>query len=235
MTSGYKCKIFSYAIAAILLLSITLTSNFGEMINEKVSNTIPAASKLGSRGAEVKKIQTKLKKLKLFKGKIDSIYGKKTAAAVKKFQKKKKIKATGNCDAKTLKALGIKAKAKSKKKTPTNTQLLARCINGEARGEPYLGQVAVGAVIMNRVRSSQFPKTISGVIYQKGAFTAVDDGQINVPIKAGSTVVKAAKDALNGWDPTKGCLYYFNPVTATSKWIWTRKIKLKIGRHNFCV
>lgn len=120
-------------------------------------------------------------------------------------------------------------------KDASDSQLLARAINGEARGEPYEGQVAVGAVILNRVKDSQFPKTISGVIYQKGAFTAVADGQINVPIASDSTVVKAAKDALGGWDPTKGCLYYWNPATATSKWIWSRKIKLKIGKHNFGV
>lgn len=112
-------------------------------------------------------------------------------------------------------------------------QLLARAINGEARGEPYEGQVAVGAVILNRTRDPKFPKTIAGVIYQPGAFTAVSDGQINVPIDSKSTVVKAARDALNGWDPTNGCIYYFNPATATSKWIWSRTIVLKIGKHNF--
>ena len=115
----------------------------------------------------------------------------------------------------------------------SDEQLLARAINGEARGEPYEGQVAVGAVILNRVASSSFPNTISGVIYQPGAFTAVSDGQINVPIDPKSTVVKAARDALNGWDPTHGCLYYWNPATATSKWIWSRKIIMKIGKHNF--
>ena len=117
---------------------------------------------------------------------------------------------------------------------PSNVQLLARAINGEARGEPYEGQVAVGAVIMNRVRSSKFPNTIAGVIYQKGAFTAVSDGQINVPIAQGSTVLKAAQDALNGWDPTGGAIYYYNPNTATSKWIWSRQIIKTIGKHHFC-
>lgn len=115
----------------------------------------------------------------------------------------------------------------------SNEQLLARAINGEARGEPYEGQVAVGAVIINRTRDPRFPKTIPGVIYQPGAFTAVSDGQINVPIKSDSTVVKAARDALNGWDPTNGCLYYWNPATATSKWIWSRQIVKKIGKHYF--
>ena len=116
----------------------------------------------------------------------------------------------------------------------SDVQLLARTINGEARGESYEGQVAVGAVILNRVKNPSFPNTIAGVIYQKGAFTAVSDGQINVPISEGSTVYKAAQDALNGWDPTNGCIYYFNPDTATSSWIWSKQIVKKIGKHNFC-
>lgn len=116
----------------------------------------------------------------------------------------------------------------------SDLQLMARAINGEARGEPYEGQVAVGAVILNRVKSSQFPNTIAGVIYQSGAFTAVSDGQINVPIKEGSTVLKAARDAMNGWDPTGGAIYYFNPATATNKWIWSRPLIKTIGKHRFC-
>ena len=116
----------------------------------------------------------------------------------------------------------------------SDLQLMARAINGEARGEPYEGQVAVGAVILNRVKSSQFPNTIAGVIYQSGAFTAVADGQINQPIAENSTVYKAAQDAMNGWDPTGGCIYYFNPNTATNKWIWSRPLVKTIGKHRFC-
>lgn len=116
----------------------------------------------------------------------------------------------------------------------SDLQLMARAINGEARGEPYEGQVAVGAVILNRVKNSKFPNTIAGVIYEKGAFTAVADGQINVPIQEGSTVLKAAQDAMNGWDPTNGCIYYFNPNTATNKWIWSRPLVKTIGKHRFC-
>ena len=116
----------------------------------------------------------------------------------------------------------------------SDIQLMARAINGEARGEPYEGQVAVGAVILNRVKSSKFPNTIAGVIYQSGAFTAVADGQINQPIAEGSTVYKAAQDAKNGWDPTGGCIYYFNPSTATNKWIWSRPLVKTIGKHRFC-
>lgn len=124
--------------------------------------------------------------------------------------------------------------AKGSSSTTTDLQLMARAINGEARGEPYEGQVAVGAVILNRVKSSKFPNTIAGVIYQSGAFTAVADGQINVAISEESTVIKAAQDAMNGWDPTGGAIYYFNPATATNKWIWSRPLIKTIGKHRFC-
>lgn len=128
---------------------------------------------------------------------------------------------------------GNKSYAASASST-SDLQLMARAINGEARGEPYEGQVAVGAVILNRVKSSRFPNTIAGVIYEPGAFTAVSDGQINVPIAEDSTVYKAAQDALNGWDPTGGAIYYFNPDTATNKWIWSRPLIKQIGKHRFC-
>ena len=122
----------------------------------------------------------------------------------------------------------------AKTTSTSDIQLMARAINGEARGEPYEGQVAVGAVILNRVKDSRFPNSISGVIYQPGAFTAVSDGQINAAISEGSTVYKAAQDAINGWDPTSGCVYYFNPNTATNKWIWSRPLVKTIGKHRFC-
>ena len=122
----------------------------------------------------------------------------------------------------------------AKTTSTSDIQLMARAINGEARGEPYEGQVAVGAVILNRVKDLRFPNSISGVIYQPGAFTAVSDGQINSSISEGSTVYKAAQDAMNGWDPTGGCVYYFNPSTATNKWIWSRPLIKTIGKHRFC-
>ena len=133
-----------------------------------------------------------------------------------------------------LELIGQKPVKASNSGNTSDVQLLARAINGEARGEPYEGQVAVGAVILNRVKDSKFPNTIAGVIYQSGAFTAVADGQINVPIEEGATVVKAARDALNGWDPTDGAIYYFNPATATNKWIWSRPLIKTIGKHRFC-
>ena len=137
----------------------------------------------------------------------------------------------------TLLIIQIKPKnvtAASNSNSTSDVQLLARAIKGEARGEPYEGQVAVGAVILNSVKSSKFPNTIAGVIYEPGAFTAVSDGQINVAISEGSTVVKAARDALNGWDPSGGAIYYFNPATATNKWIWSRPLIKTIGKHRFC-
>ncbi len=130
-------------------------------------------------------------------------------------------------------ALNLFASAETSKST-NDVQLLARAVNGEARGEPYEGQVAVAAVILNRVKHSSFPNTIAGVIYQPGAFTAVSDGQINVPISSDSTVYKACRDAMNGWDPSGGAIYYFNPDTATNAWIWSRPLIKQIGKHRFC-
>ncbi|MCX7749624.1 MAG: spore cortex-lytic enzyme [Clostridia bacterium] len=191
----------------------------------------------GSEGEEVSQLQQRLKNWGYFQGEVNGIYDNKTTEAVKWFQKKYDLLSNGIATSDTLMTMGLTQISNSgaayAARKPSNEQLLARAINGEARGEPYVGQVAVGAVILNRTRDSKFPKTIAGVIYQPGAFTAVSDGQINVPIDAKSTVVKAARDALNGWDPTNGCLYYWNPATATSKWIWSRKIIKKIGKHNF--
>ncbi len=132
-----------------------------------------------------------------------------------------------------VKLLPTKTVAETQR-SASDIQLLARCVNGEARGEVYEGQVAVAAVILNRVRHPSFPNTISGVIYQPGAFTAVADGQINEPIEPNSTVYKACEDAMNGWDPSGGAIYYFNPETATNKWIWSRPLIIQIGRHRFC-
>ena len=134
----------------------------------------------------------------------------------------------------TLSSFIMKYSVVNAQVSSSDAQILARAVNGEARGEPYEGQVAVAAVILNRVKHSSFPNTISGVIYQPGAFTAVSDGQINVPISENSTVYKACKDAMNGWDPTSGAIYYFNPDTATNSWIWSRPLIVQIGKHRFC-
>ncbi len=191
----------------------------------------------GSSGEEVREVQDKLKTWGYYKGDVDGKYGIGTLLAVLRYQKDIGLRPTGIAGIETLLSMGLMRLSRPgysfAQSNVSDEQLLARAINGEARGEPYEGQVAVGAVILNRTRHPSFPKTIAGVIYQPGAFTAVSDGQINVPIDPNSTVAKAARDALNGWDPTNGCLYYWNPATATSKWIWSRKIVKKIGKHYF--
>ena len=181
-------------------------------------------------------IQTKLKRWGYYTGSVDGIYGSKTVEAVKYFQRKNGLTVDGIAGPKTLSAMGINSSSGSSSSSSSsynsNVSLLARIIYGEARGEPYTGQVAIGAVVMNRVKDSRFPNTISGVIYQSGAFTAVSDGQIN--LFPDSTAQKAAQDALNGWDPTYSAIYYFNPNTATNKWIWSRPVTVVIGKHRFC-
>lgn len=216
-----------------ILILIILNSGIIFFIIQK-NNTIEVLSKYGSQGEEVKQIQTKLKRWGYYSGNVDGIYGSKTLAAVKSFQKKNGLTVDGIAGTKTLAAMGITSTSNNSSTTSnsSNVNLLSRLIYGEARGESYIGQVAVGAVIMNRVKSSSFPNTISGVIYQKGAFDAVSDGQINMT--PDSTAKKAAQDAINGWDPSYGAIYYFNPATATNKWIWSRPVTVTIGKHRFC-
>ncbi len=199
------------------------------------NNNVEALSRYGSRGEDVKQIQTKLKRWGYYNGSIDGIYGSKTLEAVKYFQRKNGLTADGIAGPATLRAMGITSSSSSSGSSSNNTSnvdLLARLIYGESRGEPYTGQVAVGAVVMNRVKSNSFPNTIAGVIYQSGAFDAVSDGQINKT--PDSTAKKAAQDAINGWDPSYGAIYYFNPSTATNKWIWSRPLTVVIGKHRFC-
>ena len=199
------------------------------------NNEILALSKYGSSGSEVTQIQTKLKRWGYYNGSIDGVYGSKTLAAVKWFQSKNGLTADGIAGKKTLEAMGIYTSTTSSATNSGNSSdlnLLSRIIYGESRGEPYSGQVAVGAVVLNRVKSSSFPNSIAGVIYQNGAFDAVKDGQINM--SPDGTAKKAAQDALNGWDPSYGAIYYFNPATATNKWIWSRPMTVTIGKHRFC-
>ena len=215
------------------ILVITLVVGFVTTLAMQF-NEVQALSKYGSRGQEVRTIQDKLKRWGYYTGNVDGIYGSLTVSAVKRFQQKNGLKVDGIAGTQTLNAMGIMQTSNtgSSSNNSSNVNLLARAIYGEARGEPYVGQVAVGAVIMNRVRSSKFPNTISGVIYQSGAFDAVSDGQINLTPDA--TARKAAQDALNGWDPSYGAIYYFNPSTATNKWIWSRPMTVTIGKHRFC-
>ena len=231
-----KIKNKSLKIVAIFSVIILLATTF-LIILSKVpeENEVEALSKYGSRGSEVTQIQTKLKRWGYYNGNIDGIYGSQTVEAVKYFQRKNNLVVDGIAGKNTLEAMGIFNSSSSSGSSSSNSSdlnLLARVIYGEARGEPYTGQVAVGAVVLNRVRSSSFPNTISGVVYQSGAFDAVRDGQIN--LTPNSTAKKAAQDALNGWDPTGGAIYYFNPDTATNKWIWSRPLIKQIGKHRFC-
>ena len=209
------------ALCIALLLTLGTTEAF-------------ALSKIGSRGQEVRNIQTRLKSWDYYTGWIDGIYGAYTQKAVIKFQKKHGLTPDGIAGPATLAKIGLPtgASTSGSQTSSSNLNLLARIINGEARGESYEGQVAVGAVVLNRVKHSSFPNTIAGVIYQPGAFTAVTDGQINKTVQ--SSCYNAAKDALNGWDPSGGAIYYYNPVTATSSWIRSRPIVRQIGKHVFC-
>ena len=223
----------------LILLTIILGLTLIETIciykkNKEQNTTLETLSKYGSRGNEVIQIQTKLKRWGYYTGNIDGIYGTQTVNAVKYFQRKNGLTVDGIAGPATLKAMGITSSSTSSSSSNynSNLNLLARLIYGEARGEPYTGQVAVGAVVMNRVRSSSFPNTISGVIYQSGAFDVVKDGQINLTPNANAR--KAAQDAINGWDPSYGAIYYFNPSTATNKWIWSRPMTVTIGKHRFC-
>ena len=216
-------------IIIAVILSVMIIMAFIFIQTDKVE----ALSKYGSRGSEVTQIQTKLKRWGYYTGSVDGIYGTKTQEAVKYFQRKNGLTVDGIAGPATLKAMGIMTSStSSSSSSSSNVTLLARVIYGEARGEPYTGQVAVGAVVMNRVKSSSFPNTIPGVVYQSGAFDAVKDGQIN--LTPNSTAKKAAQDALNGWDPSYGTIYYFNPSTATNKWIWSRPMTVTIGKHRFC-
>ena len=222
-----KKKIIFLVIFTLILLIIT-----GIILK---NNKVEALSKYGSRGDEVIQIQTKLKRWGYYNGNIDGIYGSQTQEAVKYFQRKNGLTVDGIAGPATLKAMGIYSSSSSGSSSSTNSNdlnLLARVVYGEARGEPYAGQVAVAAVTLNRVKSSSFPNTLAGVVYQSGAYDAVRDGQIN--LTPDSTAKKAAQDAMNGWDPSYGAIYYFNPATATNKWIWSRPMTVTIGNHRFC-
>ena len=184
-------------------------------------------------GAAVTEIQTRLKNWGYYSGAVDGVYGSQTEKAVRWFQKKNGLQVDGQVGDLTLAALGMQPSGQSGGTQPEgDLDLLARLISAEARGEPYEGQVAVGAVVLNRVRHPSFPNTIAGVIYQPGAFSCLDDGQFNEPVA--ESAYRAAKDAMNGWDPSYGAIYYFNPATATSKWIWSRPLIVMIGKHRFC-
>ncbi len=221
MQSKYRrLRLWTVLLMAVILCT-TLT----------VSTVQAATYKKGSSGSTVRTIQTKLKRWGYYTGSVDGIYGSKTVSAVKHFQRTNGLTADGICGPATLSALGINAGSSSGSRA-NDLYLLARMITAEARGEPYSGQVAVGAVILNRVSSPSFPNTIAGVIYQKGAFSALDDGQFD-SVTITDSCRRAAQDALNGSDPTGGALYYYNPAKTTNKWIYSRPTICTIGKHVF--
>ena len=238
MLQSKSVKITAFVLAIIVAFTLIIVLSTTIVANA-------ATVKVGSKGTVVKTIQTKLKRWGYYTGSVDGVFGAKTKAAVQSFQRKNGLTADGIVGNATAKAMGVTLSGSSTTSSNSNNSttasglsnsdlyLLSCCIYGEARGESYTGKVAVAAVILNRVKSANFPNSISGVIYQSGAFTCVSDGQINLGTNDECT--RAAQDALNGWDPTGGALYYFNPATATSKWIWSRPQLITIGKHIFCL
>lgn len=220
----YGIKRACIAIAVLFAVNIAVIS--------LAQNANAASYKRGSTGSVVSEIQQKLKDWGYYSADVDGIYGSRTEAAVLLFQQKNGLAADGKAGTETLAALGISSAGLIEQNTSGDVALLARLISAEARGESYEGQVAVGAVVMNRIAHPSFPNTLSGVIYQRGAFSCLDDGQFDEPVA--QSAYAAARDAMNGYDPTGGAIYYFNPVTATSQWIWSRPLIVQIGKHRFC-
>ena len=227
-----RSKRLCLALAVLLSVSMVLVA---------LAPAVEAASyKKGSNGAVVTQIQTKLKSWGYYTGSVDGVYGSGTERAVRAFQQKNGLTVDGKAGDQTLAAMGLSAvsggnsgnSGGSGGASSSQVDLLARLISAEARGEPYSGQVAVGAVVLNRIKHQSFPNTLSGVIYQSGAFTCISDGQFNQPVA--ESAYRAARDALNGVDPSGGAIYYFNPSTATSSWIWSRPLITVIGKHRFC-
>ena len=242
MNKILRVSALTLSLVALLAAAVFFTVQAAARPNAEIAygqDIEAAVLKQGSRGEDVKTVQRKLKNWGYYSGSVDGIYGPATKKAVEYFQRKNGLTADGIVGRKTFEALGMMEQAGQGGQsgqngyTNSDTYLLARCIYAEARGESYTGQVAVGAVVLNRVKSAEFPNTIAGVIYQRHAFTAVSDGQIN--LTPDQTALNAAKDAMNGWDPTGGCLYYYNPAKATSSWIFSRETVVTIGKHVFAI
>ena len=223
-----KAKVL-YRIILFILLNITVVAFISNITSEY--DTKEVVLRQGSRGEQVRQIQTRLKNWGYYKGTVDGVFGPQTYRAVVEFQRKNGLKVDGIVGPQTLAAIGISS-TPAVSSSNNDINILAKIISAEARGEPYNGQVAVGAVIMNRIKHPSFPNTLSGVIYQPGAFTAIVDGQIHAPIV--DSAYRAARDALNGVDPTRGAIYYYNPATAVNQWIRSRPILVRIGKHVFC-
>ena len=220
-----RLRFDKHIAALVLALLLTLTVTQGQS----------AVLSLGSRGEKVALIQQRLKEWGYYTGAVDGVFGRGTHNAVVRFQRQNGLSVDGQVGKQTAAAMGVSltGTVSAALYQESELSLLARLVSGEARGEPYIGQVAVAAVVLNRVRSDEFPDTISGVIFQPGAFDAVWDGQFD--LTPTDSCIRAARDAINGWDPTGGCVYYYNPSTATNEWIWTRQVQLTIGRHAFAI
>ncbi|WP_243112561.1 MULTISPECIES: spore cortex-lytic enzyme [Acutalibacteraceae] len=221
----YLWKVFVIVLVNILLIAVVT----------HMGSSIQTLSKVGSTGTEVRQIQTRLKNWGYYSGAVDGVYGTQTKNAVIYFQRKNGLTADGVAGPATLSAIGLPSGTSgggSGGYSSNDVNLLARVISAESRGEPYEGQVAVGAVILNRIQHPSFPNTLAGVIYQPGAFSCLNDGGINAAVS--SSAYKAARDAINGWDPSGGAIYYYNPAKATSKWILSRPVLVVIGDHRFC-
>lgn len=218
-------------INLLILLMIAIPSLTSATLSKYESSASQVLSQVGSRGNEVRQIQTKLKKWGYYKGSVDGIFGTQTRDAVKSFQRNNGLTADGIAGTKTLQAMGLSSSS-SGSYSSSDVALLAKVISAEARGESYEGQVAVGAVVLNRVNHASFPDTISGVVYQAGAFSCVRDSNWSKATSASAK--KAAQDALNGWDPSGGAIYYYNPAKTSNKWIRTRPVIKTIGNHIFC-
>lgn len=218
---------YLWRILVILLVNvliIALVGNYG--------GSVQTLSKVGSTGEEVRQIQTKLKEYGVYSGEVDGIYGSQTKKAVIAFQKYNGLAADGIAGEQTLRKMGISSGSGQGGFSSSDVDLLAKIISAESRGEPYQGQVAVGAVILNRIEHPSFPNTLAGVIYQPGAFSCLYDGGVNAPVA--DSAYRAARDAINGNDPSGGAVYYYNPAKSTSKWIFSRPVITVIGNHRFC-
>ncbi len=227
---GYSIMKRAFIFAVIIAVCVSVVNIYRPISVE--NETVTTLSKLGSRGDEVRRVQQKLKSLGYYTGKVDGIYGVQTQKAVRSFQKNCGITADGIAGPKTLLFLGLSGGTSSSKYSSADINLLARLISAEARGESYTGQVAVGAVVLNRVSHPSFPDSISGVIYQAGAFSCLHDSNWYAAIS--SSARQAAQDAINGWDPSGGAIYYFNPAKTSNSWMWSRPLIVKIGNHRFC-
>ena len=224
MKHGFRYLWRILVILLVNVLIIALAGNFG--------GSVQTLSKVGSTGEEVRQIQTKLKEYGVYTGEVDGIYGTQTKNAVIAFQKYNGLAADGIAGEQTLRKLGISSGAGQGGFSSSDVDLLAKIISAESRGEPYQGQVAVGAVILNRIEHPSFPNTLAGVIYQPGAVSCLYDGGVDAAVA--DSAYRAARDAINGNDPSGGAVYYYNPAKSTNKWIFSRPVITVIGNHRFC-